>query len=327
MARPIQKLRFRYTIRTLLLLISVLGVCSSWVGMLIRQAHVDSNALALLEPDFVDYERKDNWQGKVRKYLPEWAIDALGETFFSTVTGLEIRPSSDEELRQCLHFQDVERIQLQGLTDGVETVSAHGLHQMVALGRLRELVVIGTSLDSERLRDVTAISTLESLDIYVAPGVTSLAALARLPRLTRLDLWLDAPRDIETLRLPPSLQELSLAVDQLDGRGFSQVFSRYDELRKLRLSVFDHHVDQETIATIRRLTNLTTLIVTSSELVHEPSALSTLGKLEYLNVRDVNKHATPQDSAEFDEALPTLKETLPALKEVVGPSGARHRFP
>ena len=321
------KWRFRYYLRTLFVLAAIVAAVSASAGRRIHEAREQTDALATLPLDEVEYEPKDNWQGRVRQIVPETIAGYLGEPFFSEVVGIELRPSSDEDLRQCLHFPHLERAFIHGLTDGVNAVSAEGMRQLQALPKLRELELFFDALNSAQLEAITNIATLESLAVRIADGNTSLTSFALMRQLKYLWLFLDSPSDLGNLRLPPNLEHLILSIDRLDGEAFSQIFGRLDLLQVLALNVHDSHIDKLTVGAIARLTNLRSLAVTSVDLLDaDLSELATLTKLESLSVLITSSAVTSHKIARFRAAVQALKETMPTLKKVVGPSGAVFEF-
>jgi hypothetical protein len=157
----------------------------------------------------VEFTPKDNWQGRIRQYIPAKVADALGEPFFSTVVAVEFRASSDEDLRKCLEFRHVERVVIYGLTDGENSVSAEGLRQLQALPRLREVDLEFDPVSSPQLRAVIGITTLESLTVTIAEGNDSLRSLAQMRHLTDLSVFLEASNDLGNIRVPPGLMQLN----------------------------------------------------------------------------------------------------------------------
>jgi hypothetical protein len=95
----------------------------------------------------------------------------------------------------------------------------------------------------------------------------------------------------------------------------------------MTLNVYDSHLDALTIGAITKLSNLRYLAVTSMDVLDaQPSDLAALAKLEHLRLWILNSPVTDREIARFAAIAPTLNKTMPALKQVEGPTGAVFKF-
>src|SRR6185295_9519114 len=88
--------RFRFSLRTLLVLVTIACVGFGWLGMKMRQAERQRQAIEAIQAlggaVFYDYERDFNeiFNPSPTPPGPEWIRDFLGDNFFAEVTAVNL---------------------------------------------------------------------------------------------------------------------------------------------------------------------------------------------------------------------------------------------
>jgi hypothetical protein len=174
--------RFQFSIRSLLVLVLVVAIPSSWMRVEIELARRQSEAVKGIwhVAEAVDYD----WQVVVG---PAWLWNLLGNDFFMNVNGVHIIDNTvmDAGLE---HLGGLG--QLQVLTLSGTKVTDAGLVHLDELTQLKTLRLWGTNVTDAGLVHLKRLTKLQSLDVG-GNAVTDagLPYLAELSQLQTLYLW------------------------------------------------------------------------------------------------------------------------------------------
>jgi hypothetical protein len=171
------RVRFQFSIRSLLLLTVAVAVPSSWLATELRAARAQRqalDALGAIKPAVAsgcgawDYERDEGWPPK-----PEWLLHVFGHDFFHDVITLDVSTTfvTDADVE---HLKALPRLRF--LTIGL--VTKPGVTDRASNPRITDAA----------LKHIEGLTQLENLDLQ-RTNVTG-AGLERLHRLTRLR-WLN----------------------------------------------------------------------------------------------------------------------------------------
>jgi hypothetical protein len=202
-----QPRRLRYRLRTLLLIVGVVGLVCGWLSIRLRRAHQQAHAVAAIEAagGYVDY----NYHRELM--VPE------GEIYISTDAVLK-RPRGPEFLRNMLghhFFHKVTEVQFTNkpLDDLSLLSQTTDIHTLV-LRRIR----------INDLSPIVALRQLEYLEIFDAQ-VHDLSPLSQLPRLKTLILSRVpvADSDLVPLFKLDSLEQITLVQTSVTATGTDQL--------------------------------------------------------------------------------------------------------
>ena len=222
----ISRLRFQFSIRSLLLMVGVIAIPSSWMTVEVKIAAQQSEAGAIIRKFngcvSYDYEIKA-WSEaaeqndpafqaglpiKAEPSGPVWLRGLLGDDFFNDVVDAELRYDAHVQLLKCFP-----RLIVLRLAD--ETISNLALAYVPDITQLQELTLTATRITDSGIRHLAKNKQLRKLDLNYAritdAGLETLAVAIQLQ-----ELKLDGPgitdaglRRIEGLsqlqRLDPTL--------------------------------------------------------------------------------------------------------------------------
>jgi hypothetical protein len=260
------RLRFQYSLRSLLVFMLVASIGMSWFGAKWRAARQQRDAVAAIRAlgGEVIYDYVTKWAasgataGPPVPPGPAWARRLLGEDFFAGV--VEVRPGerfrwsnngmspfTDEWLEHVGKLPGLESLKLESAP-----VTDAGVAKLEGLTHLRYLILECPRVTDAGLAHVGNLSGLEVLDLY-GTQVTG-TGLARLEGLMRLrDLFLNC-----TCVTDAGLAHIeglsSLEVLDLHGTGVTD--TGLDHLRRLsrlrRLDLHGTHVTPGGVAKLQR---------------------------------------------------------------------------
>lgn len=140
---------FSYSLRTLLVFVTIASVGFGWLGMKMRQAERQRQAIEVIQAlggaVFYDYERDFNeiFNPSPTPPGPEWIRDFLGDNFFAEVTAVNLSRMNvgDDVMVQLQELPKLQRIHLWGtkITDA-------GLIYLERLSELQTLDVSDTKV-------------------------------------------------------------------------------------------------------------------------------------------------------------------------------------
>ncbi len=175
----------RFSVRGLIVVVLVIG---AGLGLIVRQTHVQRDAVAAITK--TDGSVLYDWQwsnGKLNPQgnpgAPKWLVDLIGIDYFGHVTEATLtRKATDAELAQVGRL-----IRLQVLTLELSSVSDAGLSHLNGLTKLSELNLDSTHVTDAGLAHLKGLRTLEVLslekDRITDSGLVHLKGLTNLSRL------------------------------------------------------------------------------------------------------------------------------------------------
>jgi hypothetical protein len=142
--------RFRYSLRALLILVTLAGVAFAWVHQA-RQQGAAVESLVESNPSCRLYYDGDS-------SLTHWTADLLGPDYLANVVGVQLFYATDADLERLARLERLESISLQRSID----ITDSGLRHLRKLNRLKRLTIS----DAEQLTDagLRQLATLTSLE-------------------------------------------------------------------------------------------------------------------------------------------------------------------
>jgi len=227
MAGPFQRRWFRFSLRSLLILVIVIAIPLAWIAKERRQSQRELNIAAELLPlTFDDVEiggPYDSVRLRTRGKPQGWGRNALRQLLGERVRRLRNPVLSLEDLRPLasltrLDYLDLDNsavsdlAPLEGLTN-LQWLDLRGLpvSDIAPLASLTNLESL--SLDSTQVRDITPLAelrNLESLNLRATP-VQDLTPLVRLSKLKKLSLDLTPVTRKQVDALQKALSDCEIA--------------------------------------------------------------------------------------------------------------------
>jgi hypothetical protein len=154
--------RFRFSLRALLLAVTVAGFVFAWVHRA-RQQQVAVESLRASNPNArVLYDRPGGAQPNEEAPWKAWVHKRLGTDYVATVAGVELSYPTDADLQRVAQLPHVRLIHLQRAID----VTDAGLAQLARLKHLRTLTINDAEqLTDAGLRQLAQLSSLGYLQI------------------------------------------------------------------------------------------------------------------------------------------------------------------
>jgi len=185
-AKPAAWWRMRWSIRALLLLMTVLALLLAWIGRTIRAVqHRATLATALDDgPD----DPFTNWGSiVVSDYHPDWPAIAFGDWSSVEMTDVDIsyrRNVSDDLLEQVSVFRKLDSYSVNG-----QRVTDRSLKALRGMPELKTVTIEACDITDATLEHLATLPNLEDLTLRgVAVTDKGLAHLWKLPKLTNLTL-------------------------------------------------------------------------------------------------------------------------------------------
>jgi internalin A len=293
-----RRLAFRISVRTLIVLVLVVGVGLGWIG---HRARVQRQAVAAIEKaggavsyDFQWYGLGIDPQTQPPEPWPKWLVDAVGIDYLSNVVDARFRGSeaTDELMVEVGHLDHLKSLSLSYksggkiIGDGLPYINVRmtdaGLSHLSGLGRLRQLNLSGTAIKGPGLACLEGMANLRALDLNRLPiHEAEMAHLSGLSQLEELDLNYTNTTDAGLAHLKLlNLRSLSMSACPITTAGL-------DHLRGMnRLEVLwltDTRVDS--LEPLRSLRNLTKLSLYGTPITNEGLApVANFAKLEWLRL-------------------------------------------
>jgi hypothetical protein len=138
----------RYSLRTLLVLVTIASAGFGWLGLKVRAKHWEREAVKAIEKlggaVAYDYEcdHDGNWMEHSTPTGPVWLRMILGDAFFANVDTATFGPQTTDEDLRCLAALD----QLKRLYLRRTQVTDAGLVHLRGLTHLKEVWVFGTQV-------------------------------------------------------------------------------------------------------------------------------------------------------------------------------------
>jgi hypothetical protein len=186
-ARPQAKPRrrwYQYTLRTLLIVVTLAGCGLGWLGFKVRQSHRRQAAVEAIKRSggrvAYDYERVKN----AKAPGPDWLRRLLGEDFFSSVSVVVLH-GSDITKAALIPLDDLPDVQLLDLT--YSNVGDGGLEHIKGLSQLHGLSLAASNISDAGMVHLMALNELQYLDLRATSisdaGVERLKGLSQLTKL------------------------------------------------------------------------------------------------------------------------------------------------
>ena len=153
------RLRFQFSIRSLLLLTVAIAISCSWLSMEMRRAKKQYDLLVTTGAGVV-YDFQIDQTGVSSQWLPgpKWLPRLLGYDFFGDVVGaLFEEPDSDIKLQYAKEWPHLRRLEAWHLTNS-------GLKHFEGLDQLKHLFISGEFTD-EGLQHLEGLTQLEDLEL------------------------------------------------------------------------------------------------------------------------------------------------------------------
>ena len=130
--------RFHFSLRTLLILVSVAGLAFAWVHRA-RQQHVAVEALRRSNPGVtVLYDDRSVVDSAAPSPVRDWLSTRLGVDYVETVTGVELFYATDADLAHVARLPSVHWLSLVRSVD----VTDRGLAELAVLADLKTLILM-----------------------------------------------------------------------------------------------------------------------------------------------------------------------------------------
>jgi uncharacterized membrane protein YciS (DUF1049 family) len=235
------KARSQFSLATLLLIVSVMGISCGWLGRTIgaaREQRAAVESLRTARADVKYHDRRIDTSKAARVLLPILE-QHLGQDFFADVSYVSSLPATDDDLENVRGFTRLDALSLSNAK-----VTDEGLKHLRGLTELRGLFIqeaVGTKVPGFTdvgMLNLKNLRKLESLRIsghgVTDKGLAQLKAFSNLKRLTLLssnmtDSGLSNIADLQQLTV------LELHGDKITGAGLVNV-KRLTQLRELTLS-------------------------------------------------------------------------------------------
>ena len=276
------KVRLRFRLRTLLLLITVASI---WMAFRVERAN---NQKVMVEQVLelggnVTFEHEiDDVATRTRPTTPRppgpaWIRALLGDHYFFQVADVSLHDATDEHLAAIGKLSEIRRVQLSGtFTDeGISSlkdmrdvevlilsdcrVTGRGLRHLRDCSKLRWLSLKGMPFDAEASAHLTRLTSLTDIDVR-GLDVTAefIANVAQLPNLENLDLSETSIADRELRGIAPLKRLRYLHIEGTHVKG--QAFADLPNLKNLRsLFAEDSDMDDAAIPHLLGLTRLRNL--------------------------------------------------------------------
>jgi hypothetical protein len=177
--------RLRWTIRTLLILFTVLGLFLAWIGRTIRAVQHRAALATALEGESVP-DLWPNWSSiRTSDFEPNWIAIALGDWSSVDLTDIDIsyrQNVNDELLEQAAVFRNLEDVSVNG-----QAVTDRSFAAFRGMSELKTVTIEACDISDATLEHLATLPKLEDLTLRgVSVTDKGLAQLGKLPKLTSL---------------------------------------------------------------------------------------------------------------------------------------------
>jgi hypothetical protein len=231
------RLRFQFSVRSLLALMVAVAIPSSWFAVEMRNAKEQKEAVERLETEgaWIDYQGGDSPSAS-KPSEPAWLRKLLGREFFDSVDRVQWfatgNPSPGLEHLKALSSS------LSSVTLDAVDVTDAALANLRCLTKLKNLDVTNTEIGDAGVPYLQALPHLVSLNLW-GTKVTDegLARLEGMVQLRELGIGLTEVTDagLEHLKGLSRLEELDLSKTAITDAGFQRL-KDLRQLRELRLT-------------------------------------------------------------------------------------------
>ena len=284
---PVPKGRriFRFSLASLLILISVCGIWMGWRANRVRHQQRVVAAIGEIggQVNFSEGSAADRW-------APTWLRDWLGEDYFRRVTGIDLQgcEASDELVADIARLRDVQHLSLTQTK-----ITDQALHHLARLTKLKALSLGFNGITNASLEQLAPLDELIFLDLDVTEVTDDgLPALNELAKLYHLKLYGNpiTDRGAEVLSGIPTLGELDLGNTEITDEGIKHL-AKLPILNRLRLDQMitgqgqELRITDKSLPYIMQMSKLIDLAMVSLAVTDEGiQQLSAHPTLRYLNV-------------------------------------------
>lgn len=234
------KLRwYQYSLRSLLILVTLFGIACSWVAVKMREARLEAEAAEAIRKmggsAYYDYEIHDP---KAKPPGPDWVRKIFGTSFVSSITSVSVDSTDfDLELLKNLHHLKYLYFRPFNSNETANGVTNEGLKILTNFDQLEGLLLISDNITDEGLSSLRGLTNLKTLTI-LSKNITGtgLANLSGMKNLDYLALVQNAIDDEGLSHLPdlPHLQTLNLSLTKITDTGLKHL-GKYQALMNLEL--------------------------------------------------------------------------------------------
>ncbi len=248
--RDRRRRRFRYSLRTLLLLVAILCV---WLGLVASRARQQQSAIKEVQAlggwVYYDYQLVEGSLEPVldaTSPVPEWLLESIGPDYFHDVAVVNMAYKFGPDREDNQRFSD--------------DVKKH----LAAFPKLRWLLVANGQSTDDLLEAAASLRHLSLLCMWNAAGVTDagMAHLANHPTLRYLHLESSQITD-ESLRIfgtLPQIEHLSLQDNRVTDAGLAHL-RNLTHLQELFVLGDDAHITDDGLKHLENLTSLKLLLI------------------------------------------------------------------
>lgn len=308
---------FRFSLRTLMIFVTIASAAFGWLGVKVRQALLQKEAagevLTLGGEVLYDYQfTNGDWDAKVTLPGPAWLQNIADGHFLKNAVGINFWGFSPDDQRRKVAAQEVPSIlprfpKVQWLDLNGLPISDEGLMHLEGMTQLKNIHLINARVSDAGLVHLSRLTNLQGLSLTGArvtdAGLEHLQAMTQLRTLSLTNCGV-TDRGLTKLQHCTELESLDLLRSNITDGGLAYL-RRFKQLQWLRLS--DTQVSDVGLAQLEVLTSLQWLHldnnwqVTDAGLIH----LRCFTKLRYLDVR--RTQTTIEGCQKLQEVLPELK--------------------
>jgi hypothetical protein len=213
----------RFTLRALLIAVTVLCICFGWPGLRIHQAEIQHQSIdGLLQgpssPGCFGYSYQysdDGMDARIRPAIPGWILHITGPDFFYDCVYINLN-GAGAKAAQFQHLEGLKRLKYLGL-DNAE-ITKQMTETICGMRELEGLSMQFCDLTDEKLRGFAGLKALKSLQLtYNNIGDEALKYLGDLGNLHSLRLQHNRVADSGLPRLARLSKLESLAISENGG--------------------------------------------------------------------------------------------------------------
>ena len=164
--------RYQFSLRTLLIVVTLFAVACSWFAVKMGQAKRQREAVEVLSKSvdsiFYDYQCNSSGSltaaavvGKASPPGPTWLRQWLGDDFFTNVVSLHLHRIADADLE---YVRDFPKLKILGLH--WNKITDNGLKHIKALDQLQALDLQSTEITDKGLESLGGFSSLQWLSLF-----------------------------------------------------------------------------------------------------------------------------------------------------------------